>query len=420
MSSVTCSLARWLTQIGIRIWPLGSWSYQGGKRDLRLDFLRGFAVCAMVVDHIGGEHSWLYAITGGDRFFLSVAEVFVGLSGFLMGVIYAGVMVQHGLGAALMKCLQRGWSLYLLTVTLTLSYAALMLQLGLWWLPEMTVNACLDFIVSVVTLHRTFYLVDIILLYTLLVLAAVPVLVLLAYGYTTFVLAGVWGLWALWQFAPQHAQFPWPIAHNHVFNFSAWQALFLTALVIGYHRQRLAPRLGRLSPHVILGLSGGVVAGIIALYAFDLVPVLTGNAVLVKQLFGKVDLRPGRLLVFVSFFSFAFTLLTVAWRPLCSALGWLLLSIGQNALTAYTLHLLVVALLGKAQPWLFGAAPVTAVQNTLLQMVGVVCIWATIRLLPAVATQCQAWRVRVTDLLMSRRKGFYTPEYSAHKRPLSL
>jgi hypothetical protein len=337
-----------------------------------------------------------------------------------MGIIYAGVIAQHGLVAALMKCLHRGWSLYLLTVTLTLSYAALLLQLGLWWLPEMTLTTCLDFVVSVLTLHRTFYLADIILLYTFLVLAAVPVLVLLAYGYTTVVLAGTWGLWALWQFAPQHAQFPWPIESNHVFNFSAWQALFLTAFVAGYHRRRLEQRLEHLSPHVVLAISGGVVAGAIALYAYDLVPVLTGHAVPVDWLFGKVDLRPGRLLVFAGFFSFAFALLTVAWRPLYRALGWLLLPLGQNALTAYTLHLLVVALVGKAQPWMIGAASATAVQNTLLQLVGVGCIWAAIRLQPAAATQCHAWRIKVTDLLTSRRKGLYTPEYSAHKQPLSL
>ena len=75
-----------------RLWPTRSWHYSGGKRDLRLDLLRGFAVIAMVADHIGGERSWLYAITGGDAFFVSAAEVFVFISGLLMGMIYAGVI----------------------------------------------------------------------------------------------------------------------------------------------------------------------------------------------------------------------------------------------------------------------------------------------------------------------------------------
>nr|MDQ3831189.1 OpgC domain-containing protein [Candidatus Tectomicrobia bacterium] len=90
----------------------GSWRYEAGKRDLRLDLLRGFAVVAMVADHIGGERSWLYALTGGDGFWVSAAEVFVFISGLLLGMISAGVMARHGLGVALMKGLQRAWTLY--------------------------------------------------------------------------------------------------------------------------------------------------------------------------------------------------------------------------------------------------------------------------------------------------------------------
>src|SRR5689334_4420342 len=47
-----------------------TWRYAGGKRDLRFDLLRGFAVIAMVTDHIGGDRSFLYLLTGGDRFFV--------------------------------------------------------------------------------------------------------------------------------------------------------------------------------------------------------------------------------------------------------------------------------------------------------------------------------------------------------------
>ena len=83
----------------------------------------------MVADHIGGERSWLYAITGGDAFFVSAAEVFVFISGLLMGIIYAGVIARQGLGAALMKSLQRAWTLYLMTVTLTLTFMVLSAQI---------------------------------------------------------------------------------------------------------------------------------------------------------------------------------------------------------------------------------------------------------------------------------------------------
>src|ERR1700716_3724342 len=56
-------------------------------RDLRIDFLRGYLVFAMVVDHVRGP-SWLYAVTGGNRFFTSAAEGFIFISGLVAGMVY--------------------------------------------------------------------------------------------------------------------------------------------------------------------------------------------------------------------------------------------------------------------------------------------------------------------------------------------
>ena len=349
----------WLGLIISYVWPTNAWRYRGDKRDLRLDLLRGFAVIAMVADHIGGERSWLYAITGGDAFFVSAAEVFVFISGLLMGIIYVGVVARQGLGAALMKSLQRAWTLYLMTVSLTLTLMALSTQVGLGWGSGATDANWSDLIVSVLTLHRTFYLTDILLLYTLLVLAAVPVLVLLVHARTTYVLAGSWGLWMLWQLAPQHAQFPWAITDNSVFNFPAWQALFVTAMVIGYHRQRLEQHLAGVSQRMVLGISGAFVAIVIAVHVGFLLPSSVSHGIVVEQLFSKLDLRIGRLLVFAGFFIFAFALVTVAWVPIRRALGWLLLPLGQDALSAYILHLFVVALAMKARPLVFETTPAT-------------------------------------------------------------
>jgi len=116
----------------------------------------------------------------------------------------------------------------------------------------------------------------------------------------------------------------------------------------------------------------------------DLVPLFSGNAVLTYHLFSKVDLGPGRLLVFASFVSFGLTLLTIAWVPLSRALNWLLLPLGQQALTAYTLHLFVVACLTQAPPWLAATALVPEAQHMLLQTTGVLGIWVMLRLQPLV------------------------------------
>jgi len=394
-----------------RLWSTQSWCYSGGKRDLRLDLLRGFAVIAMVTDHIGGERSWLYMITGGDAFFVSAAEVFVFISGLLMGIIYAGVIARQGLGAALMKSLQRAWTLYLMTVTLTLTFMILSAQLGLGWDSEMTGAIWSDLLVSVLTFHRTFYLTDILLLYTLLVLAAVPVLVLLVHTRTALVLAGSWGLWLFWQLAPQHAQFPWSIVGNSVFNFPAWQALFVTAIVIGYHRQRLEQYLARISGHLVLGISGTFVAVVIGMYIIVFLDPSFPHVMLVERLFGKVDLRIGRLLVFAGFFTFAFGLVTLAWAPIRCALGWLLLPLGQDALSAYILHLFVAALAVKVKPLVFATSPATPMENTAFQLAGIAFIWTVIILRPIALTQLHTWSSKTTALLEAGRAYLYSPSH---------
>jgi hypothetical protein len=391
------------------LWPTQSWCYSGGRRDLRLDLLRGFAVIAMVADHIGGQRSWLYAITGGDAFFVSAAEVFVFISGLLMGMIYAGVIARQGLGAALVKSLQRAWTLYLMTVTLTLTFMILSAQLGLGWDSEMTDTTWFDLLVSVLSLHRTFYLTDILLLYTLLVLAAVPVLVLLVHTQTAPVLAGSWGLWMLWQLAPQHAQFPWSIVGNSVFNFPAWQALFVTAIVIGYHRQRLEQYLARVSGHLVLGMSGTFVAAVISIYVLVFLESSSPHGMLVEHLFGKVDLRIGRLLVFAGFFTCACGLVTFAWAPIRRTLGWLLLPLGQDALSAYILHLFVAALAIKVRPLVFTITPATPMENTILQIAGIAFIWAAIRLRPIALTQLYPAFTKATALLAAGRAYLYSP-----------
>src|ERR671932_2572214 len=81
--------------------PPARWAYTPGpgRRDARLDLLRGFAVFAMVVDHFGGK-SWLTLLTGGNEFLVSAAEGFVFLSGFVMGMGYGGRAPPSGRGAA--------------------------------------------------------------------------------------------------------------------------------------------------------------------------------------------------------------------------------------------------------------------------------------------------------------------------------
>src|SRR2546425_3649316 len=165
-----------------------AWRYEAtgeGRepRDLRVDLLRGFCVVVMIIDHVGGEQSWLYVFTGGNRWIVSAAEGFVLLSGFTMGMVHNRTINVKGVRAMFEKVFGRAWLLYALTVVLTIAFAAVSTALGAPYVEELTpAHGRLDFAVSVLTFHRTYSLTDILVLYTLLVLMAGPAPRLLARG----------------------------------------------------------------------------------------------------------------------------------------------------------------------------------------------------------------------------------------------
>jgi hypothetical protein len=205
---------------------------------------------------------------------------------------------------------------------------------------------------------------------------------------TRVVLAASWGLWLAFQIAPDAVEVPWLIEGNYLFNFAAWQVFFFTAMVLGYHRDRVARWFPRGVQWGLLGASGLGFAGLVALYQqSDAVwhalaaayPALGSPDDLAMLVFGKGDVRPGRVLASVIVFGFLFLLVTLAWRPLVRALGWLLLPLGRNALYAYTAHIVLVVLLAIALLPVGGLDPTLVWANTLLQAGGILLIWVLVQ-----------------------------------------
>jgi hypothetical protein len=296
-----------------------------------------------------------------------------------MGTIYDRLIIKSGIQAAVAKALKRSWFLYVLTVVLSLVAYVLVTRLNLDWNIYLTPTTWPDMVLGIVTTTRTYMFTDVMLLYTFLVLSAAPATALLARGYTKLLLAASWGLWAWWQLDPQSAQIPWPIIDNGLFHFAAWQVLFINGLVIGYHRRAIEARLARLNPLKVMLVAGAVFACAVFLFLTHLAPLsaLGDQTTLAADWFDKSQVRFGRLVVFASFVLFTYSLLTVAWRPLRRALGWLLLPLGQDSLTAYTLHLFVMALLAKTLVPLLGPE-LNATTNALVQVTGILLIWAAV------------------------------------------
>lgn len=330
--------------------PWGPYVPPGAGRDLRIDLLRGFAVLAMVVDHIAGP-SVLYAATGGNRFYTSAAEGFIFISGLVMGLVYQRLIERDGLGICLRRAIERAVTLYLLTITLTLFFVPFSEHLNLHWAQGLDFSDPLAFVVSVLALHQTYYLVDIPLLYTLLLLISPLALVLLSQGRTAVVLGASWVLWGAFQFFPAEIEVPWAIAGNYLFFASAWQVFFFTGLALGWHHSQLTQKLAHFPRRAALAVSSVGMALLIVLYWVSdrLSSFWPGDPLDAQEIqlflldfaFGKADVRPGRILASIIVFGFLYLLVTEAWRPLYRGLGWFLMPLGQSALYAYAAHVAI-------------------------------------------------------------------------------
>jgi len=358
------------------------WRYRStDRRDLRLDFLRGYCAFAMVVDHLGGA-SYFYPITGGNTFFVSAAEGFIFLSGLLVGLIYGPRVLREGLARVQLHLLKRAFTLYAVTLGLTFTFVGLSRLVEMPWLQDVEpLTPALG--VGILTLHHTYYLVDVMLLYTLLLAVSPLAILLLTAGRTWAVLLFSVGLWLTYQWFPAQALVPWVIVNNDTFVVAAWQIWFFGGMVIGYHRSKIWRWLGRIpAAPAVLALAGA--AGLlIALRlsegaALAAGPGASGLAAL-DALFGKESARPGRLLAFAVFFPLLYLILTYAWAPFNRLFGWLLVPFGQNALYVYAMHLFAVYLTALFLPYVPGFDRFDPNHNTPVQLVAVLVIWLLVK-----------------------------------------
>jgi hypothetical protein len=333
-------------------WP---WSYNRAKsgRDGRLDLLRGFCLFVMAIDHIGvfGPDSWLYIFTGKGEFFISAAEGFVFISGLVMGIVYCKVIAKEGLNKAVSKILSRVVKLYWLTVGLSLFFTALAAwtPLKLWaerdWIQ---IKDPFELIVGALTMHYAFHGSSIMVMYVMFLALAPLVFYLMTLSKTWLVLAVSWLVWLGNLFYPN--QFSVPFESN--FPFAAWQVLFVTALVLGYHREKLAKFIknkGQLQTFYYATVSIAALA-LLVFFILD-------RAGVVQSFINNLDYRPlladmedkgklplPRLIGVFLYFQAFYLLVTWLWVPIQKTVGWFLIPIGEAGLYVFSLHLVLIVL----------------------------------------------------------------------------
>ncbi len=363
---------------------LKSWRYPPEeKRDLRLDLLRGFAIFVMVVDHFGGA-SWLYLLTGNNRFFTSGAEAFVLISGMVVGLVYGNIAKREGLGAAALKALKRAWTLYKLTIVMTLGFAAISSLFGLPWAKGVDLGNPLVFTLNVLILHQTYYLADIPMMYAIF-MALVPMgLWLLYHNHGRLMILASFLVWVGFQLVNSAQISIWSTIGNTTFHPAAWQLIFAWAMVVGYHRDAIWAWVAQLPRVAYFSFSALLFFWLIHLYSTEvsvlakLYPGFDMNAI-IGEMFNKGNVSVGRILATVVVFQFGYLALSYFWVPINKGLGWLFVPLGQNSLYSYTMHVVVIGLFYIALPYLPVDVTEHGIINTGLQLGTLLLLWVMIK-----------------------------------------
>lgn len=320
-----------------------SWRYtETSKRDLRLDFLRGFAILVLIVDHVVVADSWFYRISGNAEFIISAAELFYAISGVVIGIVAS----RQAEAVAIRRSLRRAWELYLAAISIALFFLAVawLTDLRMWDHAWRDLDVSLNSYVftarslQVLTLESGFNGSEILIQYVVYMLLAPLAILACADGKAWLVILSALLVYAISWLNPSATV----TSIASAFSLHRWQPLFFIGLVIGYHRSELSRWVVNRRWHYALAAGVGIVALFFVglhIAGYPLWPDLP------ERLGNRYDMHPLRL-VLVSVYLFAsYSLVTWLWRPLNALCGRLLIRLGQEALWCFSIHFVVILLL---------------------------------------------------------------------------
>lgn len=332
----------------------------GSPRDPRIDFMRGLAMICVIVNH--SKMSSLLSWFSYERFWtVTGAEVFVVLSGVVLGMVYGRRFDRAGWRPVVAGLSRRALLLYGAFVGVTLSVVLLSIcgvevgalarehdRLVNWILDPRSMDAAAWR--DLLLMRSGPWAFEIVALYVWLVAAAVPCLFGLRFLGWPPVLAASWSVYLRYRFAP----FPLTGAEfETVFPILAWQLLFVHGIAIGYHRDRIS---AWMAPRRVPLASAAALS--VAFLAFALCnPWVDGPAWLHARIvspdrfsdlyvryFGLTELGIGRLVNLAVALPTGYALLGWCWTRL-RPVHALVSTLGRRSLGAFVLHVYGLLLL---------------------------------------------------------------------------
>jgi hypothetical protein len=375
-------------------WPFAY--IAGVGRDARLDWLRGYCLFMMIVDHVGTRFlgdgvgnvtgsSWLYALTGGTRYYATAAEAFYLISGVTLGLISSRESARD----STRRIYTRAFHLYRTALMLSLTFGAV----GFWtnwsyfarWSFES--SSFLSFAFRALTLRAETGGAGILVLYVLFMIVTPGALWLFRRNLAWVALLGSALLYGSSQIVPQLRNQPFAV----YFDVLPWQILFFGGLALGFHRAALIRFFAGI-PRIRAVLEVAVVA---LAFIFLVIHATEYRAWpgLPMLLAPMEELPFARLLLAVLSMLAAYILLSWFWNPLRSAFGWLLEPLGRASLWSFTMHFYVILILWNLPMF-------QTVGVWVWQVIAVASVWLSLRLRD-VLVRWQTLKSRVTSPVSS-------------------
>lgn len=370
-------------------------SREAGKRDLRIDFLRGIALVMMVAAHL--EITSVVNIFTWERFGLTTgAEGFVILSGFVLGFIKKKQFEKDYFITISYSVLRRAFMLYVINIIIIISML-LLNKIGIntfettHFVERFSGTEYSMYPIGdpslVAWLNNIFYLqigphqTQILGLYFYLLLLTPAILYLLHRKKTLWLLSASLTLYIL---SKETSVVLTSAEFEFAFPLLAWQFIYVLGLCCGWHKEQLLS--------LAKNQFGTFVIAMLIVITFIMFFIAQNhtNPFLPKSLFihvisvgnfnwlyenlaEKNGLGPLRVLNDIAIIVTMYVVLSYYWRPINYLLGWFLIPLGQNSLYVFILHVYVVLFISLFVK--FGLFEHHWLKNTLIHCGALLFLW---------------------------------------------
>ncbi|UJS23726.1 OpgC domain-containing protein [Thiothrix winogradskyi] len=361
-------------------WIPASWAYPetGATRDLRFDYMRGFVIPLLFATHF--DFFSLLMFVGWERIgIVSTAEIFVILSGVVVGMVYGKKVKRDGLPATMPGLIQRSVDLYRISVVMILLVAAIRY---VPWIDSTVITTFFDapnnqtyqlyppldgslstLISKALLLQIGPHQFQVIGMYVVMFILITPLVFFMLSKQRVWLLLGIsWVVYAIHYGAPFQSLRPTGAQFEYAFPIMAWQLIYVHGIVVGYYKQEVVAFFRTVWGKWLIVASVLLSLGFMFLtwnhplphipqwITLNMIPAETFHY-LNNEYFSKSKIGIGRLLNVVVLFISIYALLTLCWQPLNRALGWFFIPLGQASLYVFFIHVfLLLAIMNTPLP----------------------------------------------------------------------